>query len=140
SGTAYTFFMSKRYDEAVAACDKALEVDPSFIVAIYVKSMSRAKQSRLIEAIELIERAVAMSDRAPFYLGILGNCYGRVGALDKARAVLLELEQLSQRRYVTPHSQAYTYAGMNDLDRAFEWQAKNFEDGAAPFPYYSPMI
>jgi eukaryotic-like serine/threonine-protein kinase len=140
SGVAYTLFMSRRYAEAVAECDKALEVDPNFIVAIYVKSMSRAKQSRLPEAIELIERAVSMSGRAPFYLGILGNCYGRIGAIDKAYAVLQELDELSKRRYVTPHSQSYTYAGMNDLDRAFEWQARSFEDGSAPFPYYSPMI
>jgi TolB-like protein len=140
SGAAYTLFMSRRFEEAVAECDKALEVDPNFIVAIYVKSMCRAVQGYLPEAVELIQRAVSMSDRAPFYLGILGNCYGRMGAIDKAQAVLDELDEQSKRRYVTPHSQSYIYAGMNDLDRAFEWQARNFEDGSAPFPYYSPMI
>jgi TolB-like protein len=141
SGAAYTLFMSgEHYKEAVAYCDKALEKDPNFIVAIYVKSMCRAVQSELPEAIELIERAVSMSDRAPFYLGILGNCYGRAGATARAHAVLDELDQLSKHRYVTPHSQSYIYSGLNDLDRAFEWQARNFEDGSAPFPYYSPMI
>jgi tetratricopeptide (TPR) repeat protein len=140
SGAAYTLFMSRRYDEAVVECDNALEVDGNFIVAIYVKSMCRAKQSRLAEAIDLIERAVSMSDRAPFYLGILGNYFGRTGEVEKAHAVLHELDEVSKRRYVTPHSQSYTYAGMNDLDRAFEWQARNFEDGSAPFPYYSPLI
>ena len=140
SGAAYTLFMSRNYKAAIAECDKALDVDPNFIVAIYVKSMCKAQLSELPEAIELIERAVAMSDRAPFYLGILGNYLGRIGAIDKAQAVIRELDQLSRRRYVTPHSYAYTYAGMNDLDRAFEWQARNFDDGAAPFPYYSPLI
>jgi hypothetical protein len=34
----------------------------------------------------------------------------------------------------------YIYAGASDLDRAFEWQAKAYDDGASPFYYFSPLI
>jgi hypothetical protein len=109
-------------------------------LAIHVTGMCRAQQSRLTEAIEIGERTVLMSDRAPFYLGVLGHYHARNGAIDKADAILEELGRLAATRYVPPHCQAYIYAGANDLDRAFEWQARAYDDGASPFYYFSPLI
>ena len=96
----------------------------------------------MTEAIEIGERTVAMSAREPFYLGVLGHYLARNGEHDRVRDVLDELEGHAQRRYVPPHCQVYIYAGANDLDleRAFEWQAKAYEDGASPFYYFSPLI
>src|SRR5262249_33224841 len=92
------------------------------------------------EAIALSERTVAMSDRAPFYLGLLGHFCARAGARDRVNELLAELAQLSQQKYVPPHSMVYIYAGLNDLDRAFEWQGEAFDDGAAPFYFFSPVV
>ena len=36
--------------------------------------------------------------------------------------------------------QVYIYAGANDLDRAFEWQAKAYDDGASSLYYFSTLI
>jgi len=140
AGTGHTLFLAHRYDEAVAECEKSLEVDPNFILGIHVMGMCRALQSRLNEAIEIGERTVSMSGRAPFYLGVLGHYYARSGATEKVREIVEELHQLSSTRYVPPHCLAYIYAGANDLDRAFEWQAKAYDDGASPFYYFAPLI
>jgi TolB-like protein/tetratricopeptide (TPR) repeat protein len=136
----HTAFLARRYDEAVAECEKSLEVDPNFILGIHVMGMCRALQSQLDEAIQIGERTVSMSGRAPFYLGVLGHYYARSGAADKVNAIITELERVASTRYVPPHSFAYIYAGANDLDRAFEWQAKAYEDGASPFYYFAPLI
>ena len=140
AGTAHTLFLARRYDQAVTECEKSLEVDPNFIFAIHVMGMCRAQQARLTEAIEIGERTVLMSGRAPFYLGVLGHYYARSGASDKVRDILEELAGLADTRYVPPHCFVYIYAGANDLDRAFEWQAKAHDDGASPFYYFSPLI
>ena len=140
AGAAHTLYLARRYDEAVTECEKSLEVDPNFILAIHVMGMCRALQSRLTEAIEIGQRTVSMSNRAPFYLGVLGHYYARNGATDKVSEVVEELERLAGQRYVPPHCLAYIYAGLNDLDRAFEWQAKAYDDGAPPFYYFSPLI
>ena len=121
-------------------CERSLEVDPQFIFAIHMLGMCRAMQSRLSEAIAIAERTVSMSDRAPFYLGVLGHYHARNGATAQAREILDELAGLAATRYVPPHCQVYIYAGMNDLDRAFEWQARALDDGAPPFYYLSPLI
>jgi TolB-like protein/tetratricopeptide (TPR) repeat protein len=140
AAAAHTLFLARRYEQAVAECEKSLEVDPNFIFAIHVMGMCRALQSRLTEAIEIGERTVLMSSHAPFYLGVLGHYYARSGASEKVRDILEELASLADRRYVPPHCLVYIYAGANDLDRAFEWQAKAYDDGASPFYYFSPLI
>ncbi len=140
SGTAYAFFLSRQYTAAVVECQRCLEIDPNFIIALYVKGMCRACQGEIDEAIELLERATTMSNRAPFYIGLLGNFYARGGRPDAAQAVIDELQTRSEASYVPPHAFAYVYAGLDDLDRAFEWQERACDDGAAPFNFFSPVI
>jgi serine/threonine-protein kinase len=140
AGGAYMLFLSRQYEGAASECQKALEIDTGFIIAIYVMGMCRIQQSRFAEAIELMERAVTMARRAPFYLGLLGNFYGRAGMPDRAVEILHELEQCAADLYVPPHAYAYIHAGLGDLDAAFAWQARAFEDGASPFNYFSPVI
>jgi len=139
-GVAHTFYLAKRYDDAIAECEKSLEVDPNFILAIHVKGMCRTLQGRLAEAVTIGERAVSMSGGAPFYLGILGHYYARSGATDKVRQIVEQLDHLAGQRYVPPHCFAYIHAGANEIDRAFDWQAKAYDDGASPFNYFSPLI
>ena len=139
-GVAHTFYLAKRYDEAIAECEKSFEVDPNFILAIHVNGMCRALQGRLAEAVMIGERAVSMSGGAPFYLGILGHYYARSGATEKVRQIVEQLEHLAGHRYVPPHCFAYIHAGSNEIDRALDWQAKAYDDGASPFNYFSPLI
>jgi TolB-like protein/Flp pilus assembly protein TadD len=139
-GVAHTLYLAKRYEDAIAECEKSLEVDPNFILAIHVKGMSRALQGRLAQAVTIGERAVSMSGGAPFYLGILGHYYARIGATDKVRQIVAQLDQLGGHRYVPPHCFAYIHAGLNEINRALEWQAKAYDDGASPFNYFSPLI
>ena len=140
SGVAYTCFLARAYAAGVEACERSLEQDPDFIIAMYVKGMCRAQQGEFGEAIQLLERAVAMSGRAPFYVGLLGNFYGRGGRPDAARRVLAELAERSATQYVPPHAFAYVHAGLDELDAAFDWQARACAHGASPFNYFSPVI
>jgi serine/threonine-protein kinase len=137
---AHTLYLARRYEEAIAECEKSLEVDPNFILAIHVKGMCRALQGRLAEAVTIGERSVSMSGGAPLYLAVLGHYYARSGSIDKVRQVVERLNDMAGHRYVAPQAFAYIHAGMNEIDQAFEWQAKQYDDGASPFNYFSPLI
>ena len=140
AGVAFALYNSRRYEEAIVECEKGLEVDPNLLLAIHFMAMCRCQQGRLPEAIALSERTVAMSERAPFYLGLLGHFCARAGDRDQVDALLAELSELRERKYVPPHCMVYIYAGLNDFDSAIEWEAKAFDDGASPFNYVSPLI
>ena len=98
AGAGHTLYLARRYDEAIAACEKSLEIDPNFILGTHVIGMCRALQGRLREAIDLGEQAAAMSGRAPFYVGVLGHYHARGGAIDTVRAILTELDAIAATR------------------------------------------
>jgi serine/threonine-protein kinase len=141
AGVGFMFYLSRRYDEAIVELEKSLEVDPDFVLAVHCMAMCRAQQSRLADAIALSERTVAMSRRAPFYLGLLGHFCARAGDRTRVAELLDELDRLAASGiYVPPHCQAYIYTGLDDIDRAIAWESKAYDDGASPFNYFSPVI
>jgi hypothetical protein len=53
-----------------------------------------------------------------------------VGKLGQAREVLRQLEELSQRRYVSPYHMAYVYTGLGEPDRAMNCLERAYEERA----------
>ena len=142
AGAAYTFYLSHSYERAIRECEKALEVDKQFLVALYVMGMCKAKLNMYEDAIKHLEVAAELSEGMPFYLGLLGKLYADTRQHDKVTAILARLDEKDKGTevYVPPHCYVYIYAGLGDLDKAFEWQDRAFVDGASPFNYFSPVI
>jgi TolB-like protein/tetratricopeptide (TPR) repeat protein len=140
AGAAYTFFLSRSYERAIRECEKALEIDKDFLVALYVMGMCKAQLHMHEDAIRHLERAVELSRGMPFYLGLLGKFYADTRQHDKVRDVLATLDGLAGKVYVPPHCYVYIHAGLGDLDTAFAWQDRAFADGASPFNYFSPVL
>jgi TolB-like protein/Tfp pilus assembly protein PilF len=140
AATAYTFFLSRAYERGIRECEKALEVDKDFLVALYVMALCKAQLGSYAPAISDLERAVSLSGGMPFYLGLLGKLYADTDQSAKVRDVLRRLDALRDTVYVPPHCYVYIYAGLRDFDHAFAWQDKAFDDGASPFNYFAPVI
>ena len=140
AGAAYTFYMARSYERAIRECEKALEVDKEFLVALYVMGMCKAQLNMYDDAIRHLEQAVELSQGMPFYLGLLGKCYADTKQHDKVQDILQRLDSLATKLYVPPHCYVYIYAGLGDFEKAFAWQDRAFEDGASPFNYFSPVI
>lgn len=140
AGAAYTFFLSRSYGRAIRECEKALEIDKEFLIALYVMGMCKAQLGLFDEAIADLERAADLSGGMPFYLGLLGKVYGDTRRVDKVLEIVSRLEELSHKVYVPPHCHVYIHAGLGDADTAFDWQDQAFLDGASPFNYFSPVI
>jgi tetratricopeptide (TPR) repeat protein len=51
----------------------------------------------------------------------------RMGRGDEARAIIAVLEGRSRERYVPPYTIALIYAGLGEVDAAFEWLERAFE-------------
>jgi len=141
SGAGWMYFLLAEYDQAIAECQKCVEIDPNFLVGLYVMAMAYARKGQYDAAMPLITRAADLSNRAPFYLGLLGQIYAETDRLPEAEQVLAELDSKSAAGvYVPPHCYVYIHASLGDLDRAFEWQEKACDDGAPPFYFLSPAI
>lgn len=140
SARAQTLYVAGRYDEAVALCSECLRADPTYVFAVHLRGLCYLALSERAGALAELEHAARLSNRAPFYLGMLGRCYGQFGMRDQALAVVAELQQQSRDTYVPPQCYVFIYAGLGERKRALEYQQSAYEDGASPFNYLSPSI
>lgn len=140
SGAGWMYFLLREYDKAIAECQKCVEVDPTFLVGLYVMAMAHTRKGQYDEAMPLIARATELSGRAPFYLGLLGQIHAENGRIAEVESVLAELDARSRTAYVPPHCYVYIHASRGDKDQAFAWQEKACADGAPPFYFMSPAI
>ena len=69
------------------------------------------------------DRTGPLRDWVPTVAG-KGNVYGTLGRNADARAVLVRLDSISQRSYVTAYGVALVYAAMQKPDSAFAWLEK----------------
>jgi serine/threonine-protein kinase len=74
---------------------------------------------RFQEALTEAQKGMDVAGRLPALLAVAGCAYGELGMRAKAREVLEELRQLSNRRYVSPMFEAYVLGTMGELDETF---------------------
>jgi tetratricopeptide (TPR) repeat protein len=140
SGAGWMYYLMREYDTAIAECQKCVEVDPTFLVGLYVMAMAYTRKGEYELAMPLIMRATDLSGRAPFYLGLLGQIYAETGRAAEVERILAELDARRATGYVPPHCYVYIHASRGDRDQAFAWQEQACVDGAPPFYFMSPAI
>lgn len=57
-----------------------------------------------------------------------GFTYGIAGMAGEAQAVLQEMEALSKLRFVTSYGVALVHAGLGQIDQAFRWLDRAFDE------------
>jgi tetratricopeptide (TPR) repeat protein len=81
-------YEDKRYDDALAALNQALALDPKNVDALYYTGLVRVAQDRPDQAIEAFERARALAPRDESVLFQLGVVYFSQSKYDQAQPLL----------------------------------------------------
>ena len=137
---AQTLYIGGRHDEAIEICNECLRGDPAYLFATHVRGLCFLARSMRDGAVGDLEHAARLGNRAPFYLGLLGRCYGQFGMRAEALTLIGELQNQPRDVYVPPQCYVFIYAGLGELARALEYQENAYADGASPFNYLSPSI
>jgi serine/threonine-protein kinase len=137
---AQTLYLTARYGEVIDTCTECLRTDASYVFAVHLRGLARLALAQQDLAVADLEQAATLTHRVPFYLGLLGRCYGRFGMLDEARALLSELQALGRSTYVPPQCYVYIHAGLGEPSAALTYQEQAYVDGASPFNYLNPHI
>lgn len=93
-----------------------------------ILGMALVEKARFDEAIQALERAVAISGRNPMILGTLAGAYARGGHLARAREIVHELVSLRKTRYVTPGAFVFAYMGLGEHHQAFDWLERGYAE------------
>jgi len=66
----------------------------------------------------------------PFCIAALAHAYVRAGESEEATQLLAQLEALHPTCYVDPYNFAVVYAGLGDIERAFESLETSYREGS----------
>jgi serine/threonine-protein kinase len=91
-----------RYDEAVAAAERAVAIDHDSFVAHFSLVEAYGAIGKLSRAVAVATPLLAVSGRHPWAVGLLGWVYARLGDSARARAMYDELEARSRSEFVGP--------------------------------------
>jgi len=133
---------ARRYDQAIEQLRRVLAIDPNHYQANWTLALTYVANGQIAEAIAASEKAVAVSDRAPAALGVLGLSYGTAGRKREANKILNELSEMQKHRYVTPMAPAYIYMGLGNKEQAFAWLEKGLEERSNHIAFFkvSPTV
>jgi eukaryotic-like serine/threonine-protein kinase len=122
-----TLLYLRRYADVIRQAGKSLEIEPNFPRAFSLRSTAHLFMGARAEAVHDAERAVVLSDSSVEYLGLLGFTYGMVGRKADAERMLVRVQQLSKRQFISPGIYVMIYTGLGDKDRAFQWLDRALE-------------
>jgi tetratricopeptide (TPR) repeat protein len=107
-----------------------LEMDENYFPAYDKIAEVYIQKLMFDEAIEALQKSIAISNGAATVKGKLGFAYACAGRDDEARKILRELEEDSKKRYVSPIAIAIVHCGLGEKDQAIKWLEKSCEERA----------
>jgi serine/threonine protein kinase/tetratricopeptide (TPR) repeat protein len=131
-----TYNMARRFDEALAICQSALELAPQASWAWHCIADAYNGLGALEDALAAAKRGVQLNPERPFLQVILARQYAAVGRRDEAQEVLDRLETASQDQYVSPFYLAWIHTHLGNHDEALAYLDQAVESHAA----YTPWI
>lgn len=123
-----TLFRAGHYDRASEQFQKSIEMDATFFRAHLGLGIVSLQQKKYADAVAAIQTAINVSGRNPTAVAWLGYTYAVLGKKREAQRILRELDELSQRRYVSAAHRAIIYAGLGEKDLAFKWLEKAYDE------------
>ena len=121
-------YHARKYEQAIAFYNQALELDENFISANFYQGLAYLQQGRFDEGIGSLDKAVRLSGRGPMIVGVLGYAYARAGDGEGARRVLAELREQSGRGYISPFYYALIHTGLGETSEALDWMERTWEE------------
>jgi serine/threonine-protein kinase len=125
--TGWGLLVSGRPEEGLRYVEDALTFEKEDVSAISASCMANVALGRIEEGVAAGEHGVAVSRRAPFFLGVLGWALATAGRKDEARKILDELRARPEAS-PTAVSEAWLLGALGETDGAFGVLARAEEE------------
>ncbi len=138
----YAHYFARDYERAIDECGKALELDKYSAFAYRNLGMIYLQQGKIEKAIAALNKAVTFSSGERAFEAYLGFACALAGRRAEAAEALANLQEIAAERYVSAYQFAMIYTGLGEIDKAFEYLEKSFEErsGFLPFLKVEPML
>jgi serine/threonine protein kinase/Tfp pilus assembly protein PilF len=124
----WNYWYLRDFDRAVEQFKVVIDFDPNNQLGYLGLRDVYSLKGMYDKSIEEGEKALNLGMRSDAVIGGLGSIYGFAGKKDKALELLSELEARSREGYVSSFQVAAIYWGLGEMDIAFEWMEKAYEE------------
>jgi TolB-like protein/Flp pilus assembly protein TadD len=121
------FYFSRDYDQALEQYRAVLDMDPNFGTAHLWLAHVYQQKGLFGQAISELTTGMRLSGDSLLALAKMGHGYAVAGKSDEAYGVLNQLHALSKQRYVSAYDIAMVHVGLQEINEAFAWLQKAFE-------------
>lgn len=116
----WILYFAGNFQEAGEHLQKTLEMDSNFMSAHIKLGWVLQQEGRHRKAVNEFEKALILSNNEVAVLALCAEAYALAGNKAKAKKLLLQLEHLTQQRYLSPYWKAMVYLALEDNDTAFK--------------------
>ena len=120
-------YHARRFDEAYRFARATMDSEPANLMMLYGLSFACSGLGRHQEAIECAQKTVDLMGKASHTLGRLGSAYAAGGQVKEAEQVLEEMEQLANRRYISPYHMALVTATLGRVEATLDLLEQAYE-------------
>ena len=117
---AWILYLARDFQSAIEHSWKALALEPKFAAAQHTLGLAYEQTGLIDEAIIEFQNARSCSGHNPASIAALGHAYSLAGKAREARQTLEELEEMSQRRYVSSYWKSVVCVGTGAHDLALQ--------------------
>jgi len=122
-------FYARRYEEAITLYRETLAVDPNFLAGHTDLARALEHVGQLDQAITEFKAAAALVTKGPPEPSSgLAHVYARAGRRQEALAIVDELLELSERRYVSSYGIASVFACLGEVATALDWLERAYDE------------
>ncbi len=132
-------YYAGRYDEAIAQNLKTLDLNPYYWPVAVNLARVYLQKNQYAEAIALLKKTIESGVDNPHPTAILGYAFALAGRKSEAEKILEEFKQQSQNKFITPGYFALIHIGLGNIDQAFEWMDKMYQEHSFYITYLKVM-
>jgi DNA-binding winged helix-turn-helix (wHTH) protein/TolB-like protein/Tfp pilus assembly protein PilF len=137
--TAQLLIYAGRNDEAVEQVQRALEIDPAFLLAHLYLANAYVEKKDYPAATTEFQKVLAINKEDPWALSGLAQTYVLVGQRGKSEAILRDLLQRARSQEDLTIELAKVYAQLGENDRAFAWLEKAYRNRSGSLILLNPV-
>ena len=124
----HVLYHARRYDEAIEEFQKRLVIEPNDWFARHHLSEVYLEKSRIKEALAEIDKSVELSGGVPMNLASAAMTHYRFGDKEVADSLFEKLKSRAEQEYIQPIAFAFIHWVREEMDQAFEWVKKAYEE------------
>lgn len=125
---ARVFYFARQYDESIDQCRKTIEMYPEYLIPHRRLGIAYGEKGMFDDAEAEFNKALSLSENDTETMSAMGYVYAAAGRIEDARKVLDRIGAVAKAAYVSPYSLARIHVGLGEIDQAFEWLEKTYQE------------